>query len=191
MTELSGKQGAGGMSWQPITAAIGALAGLATLIFLFFPNLQPKPDPGQLGATLSDVQLAHNVSLNAFLLDRGWPTESYTDAELATLGVQASVNATTTGFKGHGLTLSPQVFNVATGQAEALQSFMNKNQSVLLTPEADTDSAIGFVWAGIIGLTSGDYFVRITITDDEGVAVRSIDSPTYHVNAVGLPLPSP
>ena len=83
------------------------------------------------------------------------------------------------------------MFNVATGQAEALQSFMNKHQSLLLTPEADTDSAIGFVWAGIIGLTSGDYFVRITITDDEGVAVRSIDSPTYHVNAVGLPLPSP
>ena len=72
------------MEWVKGAGAIaGLVATIVTLVFLFRPDLQPKPPPSASSGALKLLEFYPNASLRAFLEQTDQSTEGFTSEQLA------------------------------------------------------------------------------------------------------------
>jgi hypothetical protein len=90
---------------------VGLISGIAGLVFLFAPDLQPSGEADEETATLSQLRVRPNVSFREYLAREDMPTTGYTAQKLAERGALLQFRVSITGFEGRRLILKWELFD--------------------------------------------------------------------------------
>lgn len=102
-----------------IAVAIAAIAGL---VFLFFPDLRPDPTPDEGSAAFSQPTVEHPVTFGQYLDRVEIPRTGSTEAQLRRPGVLVGVEVTIKGYGKQALPLSWYLLDESTHDIVARQS---------------------------------------------------------------------
>ena len=94
---------------------VGLISGIAGLVFLFNPDLQPSGEADEQAATLSQLRVRPNVAFREYLAREDLPITGYTEPKLAERGALLQFRVSITGFEGRRLILKWELFDEANG----------------------------------------------------------------------------
>lgn len=95
---------------------VGLVSGIAGLIFLFNPDLQPSGEAEEEAATLSQLRIRPNTSFREYLAREDLPPTGYTERKLAERGALLQFRVRITGFEGRRLVLKWELFDQGSGR---------------------------------------------------------------------------
>lgn len=109
---------------------VGLITGVASLIFLVRPELQPTPStrPTRDAATLKPLVARLGVSRAQYLDLTNQSKTGFTPLQLAKTGVFLRFHVTIRGFEGIPITLRQELFDVRSGRK------LSENSSITITP---------------------------------------------------------
>jgi hypothetical protein len=147
-----------------VTAAatlVGLITGIAGLIFLVRPELQPrastpKPPPAKLSAQLKQLVVRPGVTRAQYFALTDQARTGFTRAQLAATGVFLRFRVTIRGFEGLPLTLKRELFDAGTGDEVAEES------SITITPPESSIARDWHDWAELSN-RRGRFFVVIKL----------------------------
>ena len=119
---------------------IGIVSGIAGLVFLFKPDLQPRGESDKQAATLSQLRVNPNASFRTYLAQADLSETLYTKAQLDRRGALLRVRAAITGFEGERLILKWELFDAASGDQ------INESDATRIRPNTETNEATWPVW---------------------------------------------
>ncbi len=119
---------------------IGIVSGIAGLVFLFKPDLQPSGESERQAATLSQLRMKSNASFSEYLAQLDIPDTAYTQAQLARRGALLRFRVAITGFEGERLILKWELFDAASGEQ------INESKATTITPNTETNEATWPFW---------------------------------------------
>jgi hypothetical protein len=180
-----------------LSTLIAIMTGGLGIFFLLNPDDKPVV-PDEMGATISNVKIEPNISLNDYLLSSGvkWGISAnrYTSEQLQEIGHVVSYTAEIKGFNGRKCVLQWSLFSADT---QSRVAGMADRYWGDLTPEAASDKASEPIWIPLPSI-DGNYFVRLAILDDKGVTLATEDSNVFQVTTtrlkflpIGITLTSP
>jgi hypothetical protein len=95
---------------------VGLVSGIAGLVFLFNPDLQPSGEAEEQAATLSQLRVKPNAAFREYLSREDLPSTGYTTEKLAERGALLQFRVSITGFEGRRLVLKWELFDDASGE---------------------------------------------------------------------------
>ena len=142
---------------------VGLITGVASLVFLLRPELEPQADkpkqpPARIAARLNQLSVRADVSRAEYLRRTDQDLTGFTRAQLAETGVFLRYRVTIRGFENLPLTLKREVFDAATG-AE-----VSEESSITITPpkEAKNIERDWHTWA-TLPPRKGPFFVVVKL----------------------------
>lgn len=146
--ELStGVKAAGGLA-----VAVAAIAGL---VFVFFPDWAPDPTPEEGSAEFSEPTLEHPVTYGQYLDRVEIPRDTSTPEELRRPGAIAGVQLAVKGYKDEGLPLRWYVLDEGTHEIRDQQSKRH-----VFTPDRND---AGFAWPVWVPVPDGPGPFRVVL----------------------------
>jgi hypothetical protein len=143
---------------------IGLITGVAGLVFLVRPELQPKaapPEqpPSKTAASLKQLSLRTSVSRAEYLRLTDQEPIGFTASQLARRGVLLRYRVTISGFEGLPVTLRHEVFDQSTGVE------ISEESSITITPPKDAKNIARdwHTWAAVPH-RDGPYFIVVKLT---------------------------
>lgn len=140
---------------------VGLITGIAGLIFLVRPELQPKPStpkqpPAKLAARLKQLVVRPGVSRAQYFALTDQAPIGFTRPQLAKTGVFLRFRVTIRGFEGLPLTLRRELFDASTGDE------VTEESSITITPPKSTIERDWHDWAPLPE-RRGRFFVVIKL----------------------------
>jgi hypothetical protein len=122
-----------------MTALVGLVTGVVTLLFLFFPGLKPvHVDVGT--AAITDVQVRKPVTLHRYLQETQSEEGSMSPAFLKQPGVLVSFHYQLEGFGGRTIPLRWELNNAKTNDLVA------QDQAISIKPTTNSEGRDWYVW---------------------------------------------
>jgi hypothetical protein len=148
---------------------VGLISGIAGLIFLFNPDLQPSGEADEQAATLSNLRVRPNLSFRDFLAHEDFPSTGYTPKKLAERGAMLQFRVSITGFEGRALVLKWELFDAAAGHqvAESL------DRSIKPTTRTNTANQRFFV---PLPQKAGSYYAVVELLEQKKTHLLPLDT---------------
>jgi hypothetical protein len=122
-----------------LTALIGLVSGVVTLVFLFFPGLKPvHVDQGT--ADISAINVQQPVTFRRFLQEMEEGTGSMSRQFLNRPGLLVSFHYQLDGFKGRNIPLRWELNDAATND------LVDQDQGVTIKPSTNSEGRDWYVW---------------------------------------------
>lgn len=165
-----------------VLATLVTLAsGVVGLLFVLSPGLKPEPPAPVRAVEISELRLDQNATFRQYLARaKTKASGDYTAQTLRKRGAIVSLEITAVGYKGVDLPVSWQLFERRTG-TEA-----SKDQSLVITPQANSDTANLDLWIPIAPDHPGTYFVAVELLlerDHGAVVLRRRETEPFSVGA--------
>jgi hypothetical protein len=151
-----------------VATVVGLITGIAGLIFLVRPELQPKPStpqppPAKTSAQLRELVVRPGVTRAQYLALTDQARTGFTRAQLESTGVFLRFRVTIRGFEGLPLTLKRELFDASTGDEVAEES------SITITPPKSSIARDWHDWAEL-STRRGRFFVVIKLLAEHEAA---------------------
>lgn len=122
-----------------LTAIVGLITGVATLVFLFFPGL--KPTHNDIGtAEISSINVQQPVTFRRFLQEVEKPTGSISRQYLDRPGLLVSFHYQLDGFRGKKIPLRWELNDATTND------LVDQDQAVSIQPSTNSEGRDWYVW---------------------------------------------
>jgi hypothetical protein len=142
-----------------LTALVGLVTGVATLLFLFFPGLKPvHVDVGT--AAITDVQRLLPVTRLRYLQEAELPKGTLSHAALKQPGVLVSFHYQLEGFGGRTIPLRWELNNAKTND------LVDQDQALSITPSTNAEGRDWEVWVPQ-PKRQGTYYITVTLYQPE------------------------
>ena len=142
-----------------VTALVGLVTGVATLLFLFFPGLKPvHVDVGT--AAITDVQVRQPVTLRRYLQEMEIGEGSMSRTSLNRPGVLVSFHYQLEGFSGRKIPLRWELNNARTND------LVDEDQAVSIIPSTNSEGRDWYVWVPQ-PKPQGRYYITVTLYQPE------------------------
>ena len=157
---------------------VGLITGIAGLIFLVRPELQPKAatpkqPPTKLAAELKPLVVRPGVSRGQYLALTDQAPTGFSRPQLKKTGVFLRFRVTIRGFQGLPLTLKRELFDASTGDQ------VYEESSVTITPPESTIARDWHDWAPLPD-RRGRFFVVIKLlAQGEAAPLATIETPDF------------
>lgn len=164
-----------------VTAAatvVGLITGVAGLIFLVRPELQPKPStpkqpPAKTAAGLKELVVRSDVTRAQYLALTDQARTGFTRSQLEKTGVFLRFRVTIRGFEGLPLTLRRELFDATTGDE------VTEESSITITPPKSTIARDWHDWAEL-PKRRGRFFVVIKLlAEDEAAPLATLQTSEF------------
>jgi hypothetical protein len=139
-----------------ITAVVGLITGILTLVFIVRPGWQPTPPPDEGKAEISEIAVVQPVTFRRYLQRLGLSAGTMSQQQLKRLGVLVEFHYEITGFRQKQLPLRWELNDTATNDLVA------EDQAVTITPATNVEGRDWFVWVPT-PKTGRKYYVTVTI----------------------------
>ena len=176
-----------GQKWYKSLAGLAVLATLLAAlvggIFVIFAAFVPVwTAPKTLRASLSDLTIESNVSLEEYLKRSKLPFDEYSDDELGQFGYVVHFKVEMEGFKNRECPVIWSVYDAKTkSKIELPDPWAERQEPIELTPEQANDSAAdNFCVPNLSG--HGAFFVRLEVLDDKGQLLTFKDTESIDVD---------
>lgn len=164
-----------------VTAAatvVGLITGIAGLIFLVRPELQPKPStpkqpPSKTSAALKQLVVRSGVTQGQYLALTDQSPEGLTRAQLEKIGVFLRYRVTIRGFEGLPLTLKREVFDARNGDQ------VTEEGSTRITPPASTIARDWHAWAELPKRRGRFFIVMKLLAPDEDAPLATLQTNEF------------
>jgi len=142
-----------------LTALVGLVTGVVTLLFLFFPGLKPvHVDVGT--ATITDVKTLQPVTFRRYLQETETEEGTMSPAALNRPGVLVSFHYQLEGFGGRAIPLRWELNNAKTND------LVDQDQAVSITPSTNSEGRDWAVWVPQ-PKRQGKYYITVTLYQPE------------------------
>jgi hypothetical protein len=142
-----------------MTALVGLVTGVVTLLFLFFPGLKPvHVDVGT--AAITDVQVRQPVTLHRYLQETQSEEGSMSPAFLKQPGVLVSFHYQLDGFGGQKIPLRWELNNARTNDLVA------QDKAISIKPTTNSEGRDWYVWVPQ-PKRRGKYYITVTLYQPE------------------------
>jgi hypothetical protein len=119
---------------------VGLVSGIAGLVFLVKPDLQPSAEAEEQAATLSQLSVKEDASFREYLARIDLPPTGYTEAHLARRGALLRFRVRISGFEGERLVLKWELFDAGSGEQ------VNESKATTLRASRGTNEANWHFW---------------------------------------------
>jgi hypothetical protein len=160
----------------PAAAVVGLIASVVGLVFLFKPDLQPKPAPDIGSLKIVDSNVRQPVTFGRYLERVRSAPGTLTEETLRRRGLLVEFDFVAEGFRGKRLPIQWDLVDAKTNDR------VSGDGALGITPSTNNDAAKWFVWvpAPAAGRT---YYVTVTIyrpLKGEGdVPLADFDTPQF------------
>jgi hypothetical protein len=138
-----------------LTALVGLITGVVTLLFLFFPGLKPvHVDVGT--AAITDVKTLQPVTERRYLQEMELPKGTMSRASLDQPGVLVSFHYQLEGFGGRAIPLRWELNNAKTND------LVDQDQALSITPTTNSEGRDWDVWVPQ-PKRQGTYYITVTL----------------------------
>jgi hypothetical protein len=142
-----------------LTALVGLVTGVVTLLFLFFPGLKPvHVDVGT--AAITDVEVRQPVTFRRYLQEIEKPQGSMSRAFLERPGVLVSFHYQLDGFGGREIPLRSELNNAKTND------LVDQDKAVSIIPSTNSEGRDWYVWVAQ-PKRQGRYYITVTLYQPE------------------------
>jgi hypothetical protein len=142
-----------------LTALVGLISGVATLLFLFFPGLKPiHVDVGT--AAITDITVQQPVTFRRFLQEMELGPGTMSRKWLDRPGELVSFHYQLDGFKGRKIPLRWELNNAATNDLVA------QDQGVTIKPSTNSEGRDWYVWVPQPPVRRS-YYITVTLYQPE------------------------
>lgn len=142
-----------------LTALVGLITGVVTLLFLFFPGLKPMHvDVGT--AAITDVKVHQPLTFRRYLQEIEKPEGSMSREFLNRPGVLVSFHYQLDGFGGRQIPLRWELNNAKTND------LVDQDQAVSIIPSTNTEGRDWYVWVPQ-PKPQGRYYITVTLYQPE------------------------
>jgi hypothetical protein len=164
-----------------VTAAatvVGLITGLAGLIFLVRPELQPKPStpkqpPAKTSAQLKQLVVRPGVTRAQYLALTDQARTGFTRSQLETTGVFLRFRVTIRGFEGLPLTLKRELFNARTGDE------VTEESSITITPPKSAIARDWHDWAELPTVRGRFFVVMKLLAQGEAAPLATLQTSEF------------
>lgn len=158
---------------------VGLVSGIAALVFLVRPELEPKPAPPPQPPAKTEAQLARiafepRVRRLQYLAMVDQPPTGFTEEQLQQVGVFLRYRVTIRGFERIPLKLKSELFDADRGRE------IRETSAITITPPKD---AIARDWHDWVQLPkrSGQFFIVIKLlASGETAPLATLQSPRFN-----------
>jgi hypothetical protein len=160
-----------------MTALVGLVTGVVTLLFLFFPGLKPvHVDVGT--AAITDVEVRKPVTFHRYLQEEELTKGTMSSAYLNRQGVLVSFHYQLDGFGGREIPLRWELNNAKTNDLVA------QDQARSIKPSTNSDGRDGYVWVPQ-PKRRGRYYITVTLYQPEKqrVPLKHFDTKPFMVGS--------
>ena len=160
-----------------LTALVGLVTGVATLLFLFFPGLKPvHVDVGT--AAITDVKAQQPVTFRRYLQETETPVGSMSRAFLNRPGVLVSFHYQLEGFGGRTIPLRWELNDAKTYR------LVDQDQAVSIIPSTNSEGRDWYVWVPQ-PKSDGRYFITVTLYQPEKqrVPLKHFDTTPFTIGS--------
>ena len=160
-----------------LTALVGLVTGVATLLFLFFPGLKPvHVDVGT--AAITDVTTQQPVTFRRYLQETETREGSMSRAFLNRPGVLVSFHYQLEGFGGRTIPLRWELNNAKT------YDLVDQDQALSIVPSTNSEGRDWYVWVPQ-PKSHGRYFITVTLYQPEKqrVPLKHFDTKPFTVGS--------
>jgi hypothetical protein len=167
-----------GRSWRLIAGAVGTIATIVGLVFVFFPEAKPaaKESCKAQGVVLSNVRATDKVPYRVYLDREEASTEGLSPKRLNQPGQLISFDADTKGFVGKTLVVTTRVVGSDLGPVDELG--LERRHAQELIPESCEDQSHAEVWSPLPS-APGRYRVELRILDPRGHELRVAETQPF------------
>jgi len=138
-----------------LTALVGLISGIVTLIFVFRPGWKPTHvDVGT--ATITDVTVLQPVTYGRYLQKQELPAGTMSHEQLVKPGVMVSFHYELDGFRGKKLPLRWEL------NAAATNKLIDQDQALTIIPSTNAEGRDWFVWVPA-PKARRTYYITVTI----------------------------
>ena len=152
-----------------VAATVSTLGTLIGLVFIFFPDLQPRSGgcPGPVAATLSRISVEVGTTWRHYVAEVNLDVASYPDDVLETRGAILHYTASLKGYRGKPVSLRWSLYDAATG-APLRGPFVTNQIALELTPRSCDENAGQPIWIHT-EKQRGRIHARIFVYDGSGL----------------------
>jgi hypothetical protein len=148
---------------------VGLVSGIAGLVFLFRPDLQPRGEAAEQAATLSKLTVDQDASFAQYLARIDQPPTDYGKQQLARRGALLQFRIHTTGFKGEELVIKWELFEEASGEQ------VDESKDISLTPDHDTNEANWHFWVPLSN-RQGEHYAVVELLQQREDHLLALDT---------------
>jgi len=157
-------------------ALVGLIAGIVSLVFVFFPGCRPQASPDTGKIEVSDILVRQPVTFGRYLKRLKLPPGTLSEEQLGRRGILIEFHLQIEGFKGKELPLRWELNDNDTNEP------VDEDQAVTIEPSTNNEGRTWFVWAPAPE-TTREYYVTVTIYQppkgDVDVPLKTFDSPKF------------
>ena len=144
------------------SAVVGLLGGVAGLLFLLVPELQPTGDPPVRKATFAELQVEPGLTRRQYLQRVDLDPGGLDAKTLAQRGAFLEFDVQATGYEGKPLALKLELVSATTGDE------VGQEQSTTIRPAAEEDAIAWQAFLVYPPSARGSYVARMELFDPEG-----------------------
>ena len=150
---------------------VGLVTGIAGLVFLFRPDLQPTPDepPAAQSATLSKLTVDPDATRRQYLARIDQPASDYTAQQLAQRGALLEFRIAVNGFEGVPLILKWELFDDDSGEQ------VNESKAISITPNRGGNEANWEFWVPL-PRKPGEFYAVVDLLQPKEHHVLQLDT---------------
>jgi hypothetical protein len=143
------------------SAVVGLLGGVAGLLFLLVPELQPKPDPPVRKASFAELQVEPGLTRRQYLQRVDLDPGGLDAKTLAQRGAFLEFDVQATGYRGKPLALKLELVNASGDE-------VGQEQSTTIRPAADEDAIAWQAFLVYPPAAKGSFVARMELFDPDG-----------------------
>jgi hypothetical protein len=147
------------------SVVVGLLGGIASLVFLLLPNIQPKPDPPVREASFAELQVEPGLTRRQYLQRVDLDPGGLDAKTLAQRGAFLEFDVRATGYRDKRLALKLELLNATTGDE------VGQEQSTTIRPQADEDAIAWHAFLVYPPRATGSFVARMELLDPAGVPI--------------------
>lgn len=167
-------------------ALAGAIAAIATLIFLFFPDLRPRETP-DIDVEITTVGIERDIAYGTYLTREGLAASGNSECELAANGMVIKPTIELTGLRGQSLQIQSTLYKVDRGRVpvewyRGMESLQKPGPEY--RPTSQKDIWVFENWI-LYPQAEGDFYLRLELFLNEENGLRSLgykDTEPFHIS---------
>jgi hypothetical protein len=160
-----------------VATIIGVLSGVAGLVFLLRPDLQPEPPPPKRSASLALVDVQPRLTRRQYLqrVDLSPKDFDFTTKQLSERGAFVEYRYVVTGYKGKELPVKHELIDSISGDQ------VSEAETFLIQPLANEDTGDWHAFVPFPG-RAGRFYVLLALLEPNGVVpLDRLKTPTLRI----------